>query len=281
VALLALIAGQDVEPVDGSDGTDGRWRIRQGVAPDRVVSVTDPDARHAHKTVHRRQDGFKAHIAIEPDTGIVTDCELTRASGAHSGDAQVGPGLVAGEPEPTVVLGDSAYGSGEARAELADAGHQAVIKPIPLRPAVPGGFTLDDFTINHDDASVTCPNGVTRPIAPGRTVTFGAICDGCPLRALCTAGKKGRTVKVHEHEALLRAARHTAETPEFQEVYRRHRPMVERSIAWLTRGNRRVRYRGVSKNDHWLHHRVAALNLRRLLVLGLTRSNGTWVIATA
>ena len=103
------------------------------MAPDRVVSVTDPDARHAHKTVHRRQDGFKAHIAIEPDTGIVTDCELTKASGEHSGDAQVGPGLLADEPEPTVVLGDSAYGSGEARAELADAGHQAVIKPIPLR----------------------------------------------------------------------------------------------------------------------------------------------------
>ena len=139
VALLALIAGQDVEPVDGSDGTDGRWRIAQRVAPDRVISVTDPDARHAHKTVHRRQDGFKAHIAIEPDTGIITDCELTKTSGEHSGDAQVGPGLLADEPEPAVVLGDSAYGSGDARAELADAGHQAVIKPIPLRSAVPGG----------------------------------------------------------------------------------------------------------------------------------------------
>jgi hypothetical protein len=281
VALLALIAGQDVEPVDGSDGTDGRWRIRQGVAPDRVISVTDPDARHAHKTVHRRQDGFKAHIAIEPDTGIVTDCELTKASGEHSGDAQVGPGLLADEPEPTVVLGDSAYGSGEARAELADAGHQAVIKPIPLRSAVPDGFTLDDFTINHDESTVTCPNGVTRRITTGRGVIFGVACTGCPLRAQCTTSSTGRTIKVHEHEALLRAARRQAETPEFQEVYRRHRPMVERSIAWLTRGNRRVRYRGVKKNDHWLHHRIAALNLRRLLVLGLTRSNGTWVIGTA
>ena len=57
--------------------------------------------------------------------------------------------------------------------------------------------------------------------------------------------------------------------------------MVERSIAWLTRGNRRVRYRGIAKNDHWLHHRAAALNLRRLLVLGLTRSNGNWALATA
>ena len=27
VALLALVAGQDVEPAEGSDGTDGRWRI--------------------------------------------------------------------------------------------------------------------------------------------------------------------------------------------------------------------------------------------------------------
>ena len=60
VALLALIAGQDVEPVEGSDGTDGRWRIAQRVAPDRVISTVDPDTRHAHKTVHRRQDGFKA-----------------------------------------------------------------------------------------------------------------------------------------------------------------------------------------------------------------------------
>ena len=100
VALLALIAGQDVEPVEGSDGTDGRWRIAQRVAPDRVISTVDPDARHAHKTVHRRQDGFKAHIAIEPDTGIITDCALTKASGAGSGDAAVGIDLLAGEPEP-------------------------------------------------------------------------------------------------------------------------------------------------------------------------------------
>jgi hypothetical protein len=67
MALLALIAGQDVEPVEGSDGTDGRWRIAQRVAPDRVISTVDPEARHAHKTVHRRQDGFKAHVAVEPD----------------------------------------------------------------------------------------------------------------------------------------------------------------------------------------------------------------------
>ncbi|BCJ82578.1 hypothetical protein MTY81_39510 [Mycolicibacterium sp. TY81] len=98
VALLALIAGQDVEPVEGSDGTDGQWRIAQNVAPDRVVSTVDPDARHAHKTVHRRQDGFKAHIAIEPDTGIITDCALTKASGPDNHEAVVGLALLQEEP---------------------------------------------------------------------------------------------------------------------------------------------------------------------------------------
>jgi hypothetical protein len=103
LALLALIAGQDVEPVEGSDRTDGRWRIAQQVAPDRVIFAVNPDARHAHKTVHRRQDGFKAHVAIEPDTGIITDCALTEASGAGSGDAGVGLALLIPDPAPVTI----------------------------------------------------------------------------------------------------------------------------------------------------------------------------------
>jgi IS5 family transposase len=59
LALLALVAGQDVEPAEGSDGTDGRWRIARGVAADRVVSVVDPQARHAHKTVSGARTGTR------------------------------------------------------------------------------------------------------------------------------------------------------------------------------------------------------------------------------
>jgi transposase-like protein DUF772 len=56
VGLLALVAGQDVEYVPDPDdpGGGGRWRIARRVAADRVISTVDPDARHAHKTVHRR-----------------------------------------------------------------------------------------------------------------------------------------------------------------------------------------------------------------------------------
>src|SRR3954452_16750707 len=151
VALLALIAGQDVEPVADSDGTDGRWQIARRVATDRVISVVDPDARHAHKTVERRTDGFTAHLVVEPDTGLVTAARLTPAAGTTNSDATVGMELLTDDPTvtgPVEGLADSAYGTGEALAALAAAGHTPVIKPWPLRPAVAGGFPLDDFTVD-------------------------------------------------------------------------------------------------------------------------------------
>ena len=80
------------------------------MAPDRVISTVDPEARHAHETVHRRQDGFKAHIAVEPETGIITDCTLTKASGPDTHDAAVAAQLLTDEATPVTVLGDSAYG---------------------------------------------------------------------------------------------------------------------------------------------------------------------------
>lgn len=282
VALLALVAGQDVELVADPDDPQARphWVIARKVAPDRVISVVDADARHAHKSVHRRQDGFKAHLAVEPDTGLVTACQLTRAAGVDSSDAAVGVELLTAETGPVQVLADSAYGSGAARAALSEAGHATLIKPAPLRLPVPGGFTIDDFTLDAAGRTVTCPNGLTRPLTATRSVTFGAGCRGCPLRPRCTTAARGRTLHLHEHEALLRAARRQAETKPFQAVYRQHRPMVERSIAWLTaKGNRKLRYRGVAKNNHWLHHRIAGLNLRRLLALGLAHRDGAWALA--
>jgi hypothetical protein len=282
VALLALVAGQDVEPAADGDGTDGRWRIARRVAEDRVISTVDPDARHAHKTVQRRTDGFTAHLVVEPDTGLITATRLTAAAGAANSDATVGIVLLADDDAvagPVQVLADSAYGTGDALAALAAAGHIAVIKPWPLHSLIPGGFTAADFVVDERAGTATCPHGITRPISHTRIVTFGAACRDCPMRARCTASATGRSLSLHPHDALLRAHRARATDPAFAADYRRHRPMVERSIAWLTRGTRRVPYRGVAKNDAWLHLRAAAVNLRRLLTLGLTGTHGQWALA--
>jgi transposase len=353
LGLLALVAGQDVEPAEGSDGTDGRWRIARRVAPDRVISTVDPAARHTRKSKSNRKDGFRGHVSADPETGLITDAELTSAAGDAGSDPVIGQQMIArdrfhrpeaetahpdaggdvapadephadqpggdealvAEPGPDAaaaaaagdggeittagtdsadataaagekdaglrVYGDSAYGTGAARAAYRDAGHQTVIKPKPLRPAVPGGFTLDDFTIDEPAGAVTCPAGHTRPMSPKRTVTFGALCAGCPLRQRCTSAADGRSMSIHPHEQLLRAARAQARTPEFKRDYPT-RSSVERIIAWVaTHRGRRVtlRYLGVAKNHAWLRNRAAAINLRTLVNAGLTRRDGAWALA--
>ena len=95
LGLLALVAGQDVEPAEGSDGTDGRWRIARKVAPDRVISTVDPQARHTRKCKSKRRDGFRGHVAAEPETGLITDCEMTMAAGQGSSDAENGVKMAA------------------------------------------------------------------------------------------------------------------------------------------------------------------------------------------
>src|SRR5712691_7163837 len=316
LALLALVAGQDVEPAEGSDGTDGRWRIARKVAEDRVISTVDPDARHTRKSPGARRDGYRAHVAADPETGIITDEKLTRAAGAENSDPAVaeeflaaettgddsrragaapeatrscdssagGSGGGGGGEEPLAWYGDSAYGTGDLRGAICDAGHQAVIKPRPLRPPVEGGFTAGDFTVSEEQGTVTCPAGHAVPLSRTRVATFGVLCRDCPLRARCTTCKTGRKLVLHPRDDLLRAARADwAAGSGPRKDYKAHRPNVERAIAQVAtwRGRRlRLRYRGVAKNHAWLKRRTAALNLRNLLGKGLARRAGAWALAT-
>ncbi|MFJ3928605.1 IS1182 family transposase, partial [Streptomyces sp. NPDC090022] len=210
VGLLALVAGQDVEPAEDSDGRDGRWRITRGTVADRTVSTVDPDARHVHKNRTRHQDGFKGHASFEPETGLFTAVALTGGYGPDSHEATVASGLLEDEDGELTVLGDTAYGTGDLRQTLEAEGHTLVIKPPPLRQAVPGGFTTDDFHVDTTAATVTCPAGHTkalgRPLAGGnRQAQFKALCRTCPLRERCTRSKTGRTFNVHPQYNLLKA----------------------------------------------------------------------------
>ena len=145
---------------------------------------------------------------------------------------------------------------------------------------MPGGFTVHDFRIDRSAGMVRCPAGITAPITSSGRVSFARECPSCPLRRRCTTAKQGRVLHLHPHEDELRAARRRATTRSFQHSYRRWRPMVERSLAWLVAdGCRRVPYRGIERNQLWWAVRVAAVNLRRLLALGLARRGQSWVLA--
>jgi hypothetical protein len=252
-----------------------------------VISQVDPEARHTRKSPEARRDGYRAHVVAEPETGIITDEALTMAAGPANSDAAVAEQFVANDSVPGSQTrqwyGDSAYGTGDLRGAIHDAGSDAVIKPRPICVAVTGGFTVDDFTVDEAAATVRCPAGHTRPITTARRVIFGALCRTCPLAARCTTSKGGRTLALHERDDLLRAARRDWATgPELRDHYRKNRPNVERAVSQIaTRGGRRLklRYRGTAKNHAWLTRRTAGLNLRNLLGRGLTRTAGAWVLA--
>jgi Transposase domain (DUF772)/Transposase DDE domain len=171
VALLALVAGQDVEPGE----QPGSWRIARRVAHDRVISTVDPQARHARKTSAARRDGYKGHIAAEPEGGLVTEWALTAATAP---DGPTGLQLLDGEEPGLEVLGDSGYGSGATRAALRAAGHTQTIKPIPLQSAVPGGFTLHDFRIDRQAGTIRCPAGQVAAITSSGP---GQLCGLLPV----------------------------------------------------------------------------------------------------
>jgi hypothetical protein len=127
-----------------------------------------------------------------------------------------------------------------------------VLEPWPLLPAVKGGFTTDDFTVDPVARTVTCPAGITRRVTAKNAVIFGIACRDCQLRKRCTTSKDGRTLHLHEHDSLLRAARAGwAAGPELRQDYMTYRPHVERAIAQVAtwRGRRlKLRYRGVTRN---------------------------------
>jgi IS5 family transposase len=271
LGLLALVAGQDVE----QEEDDGTWKIARKVAPDRVISTVDPEACHMHKSRSEYRDGYKAHIAIEPETGLVTAAALTPA---NAPDGSTGVVLLAGEEPGLQILGDGAYGSGETLAALGKAKHHRAIKPWPTTPAVPAGFEREDFVVDESAGTATCPAGHTVSITPSRHAVFGVRCRGCPLRERCTTSKAGRTLHLNPHDSELMDSRRAWREGEFAEDYRRWRPMVERSIAWLVADNhRRVRFRGVERNQLGLSLRIAAINLRRLVNLGLGH-DGEWIL---
>ena len=279
--LLALVAGQDVE-----QGEDGVFRIARKTARDRVISTVDTAARHGHKSRHRRFDGYKAHLSVDPDSELIDE---VAASAANAPDRDAAGELLhehADSADKPEVVGDSAYGDAATRAGLETAGFTVTAKCPPARNAK-GRFPTDRFTVDLDAGTVTCPAGQTAAIVPaargdGRA-SFRPWCATCPLRSACTAARRGRTIAIHPHEAVLQRARAAQRDPAWQQRYKADRPIVERKVSHFTRrawGGRRARTRGLARITTDLVTRAGALNWARLAVLGLRYDQTGWALQT-
>ncbi len=280
--LVATVVGQDLEQRE-----DGVFAIARRVAKDRIISTVDPEARHGHKTAARGFDGYKGHVAIDPDSEIITATDVTPGNVADGAAAdklvnEALAGASKADEKPVEVYGDSSYGTADLIARIETAGVEPNVK-VQAPSAHDGLYTKDDFVVNLDAGAVTCPAGRLVQIRTtkdgGGLAAFGVSCMTCPQRDKCSTSKEGRNVRIHPCEATLQRARRRQKSDEWRQRYRATRPKVERKIAHLMcrrHGGRRARVRGVVRIRQDFALLGAAINLKRLAVIGVHHNGATW-----
>ena len=255
--LLGRLLLQDVER--RPDGA----ALRDGVAPDRIVSVHDPEMRHGRKSKKRRFDGHKAAVAVDPESQLITAAAVLPGNAPDRDQAMelVKQTEENAQVEVEETVGDCAYGDGETRQAFADAGRELVAR-------VPSGgnrgyYPKEDFAIDLEVMTCCCPAGhvcttVRRGKQKGRDgrvqarLTFEFepdVCGHCAVRTLCVAARpgKGRSVSVHPQERLLQEARALQESAGYA-PYPKMRQVVEHRLARLVQlGMRKARYFGRQK----------------------------------
>lgn len=302
--LVATVVGQALEP-----RADGLFRIAHRVAKDRILSTVDPEARHGHKTAARGFDGYKGHMSIDPDSEIIVATEVTAGNVADgvvaetllaevlAPEADANPTAdVNTEPnvdedgdadanvrEPVEIYGDSSYGTAELVEHIEEAGAEANVKVQPPSGSK-GKFRKDDFQIDADAGTVTCPAGRLVPIRrskdDGGIAIFAPHCADCPLRSQCTDSLQGRRIHVHPREKTLQRSRERQRDPTWKQRYRATRPKVERKFGHMMRrrhGGRMARVRGRERVGADFALLAAATNLKRLATLGVHHDGTVWV----
>lgn len=276
--MLARILAQDIERDENGP------RLKRGVAPDRLISIHDPEMRHGRKSSSQRFNGHKAQVAVDTVSQLIVAVDVLpgNAPDAERALEVVEASEAATGCEVEEVIGDCAYGAGETRAEFAASGRTLVAKVPEIQNQ--GYFPKTAFQIDLEAGACTCPNKQeTRDFRPakdgGGVFVFAAeTCAACPLRAQCTRGQGGRTIQVHPHEDLLQQARKLQASPAFEDA-RRRRQVVEHRIARLVQlGIRQARYFGRTKTLFQLCLAAAVANLTLLAAtseaLSVTGSNG-------
>ena len=257
VETLHQVMTQDLEPdpTRGGDRSDKATavRIREGVAPDRRVSIEDKDMRHGRKSKSKRFNGFKRHLARDLRSGLILACAMTPANRPDEEAAdpieQDLKHLFGDELPVTSLYVDRAYINASLVAHVLEQGGEIICRPWQARNGAL--FSKVDFKINVRDRTITCPANKTQPFDFGTTVEFDPDdCDRCRLRDQCTDASlgHGRTVSIADNEQLQKRLRRLAATRAGRARLRERVPAEHALARAGRRQGRRARYRGCRNN---------------------------------
>ena len=256
---------------------------REKDAKDKLLSPVDPDARMGKKT-NNIWPGYKAHIVMEEETGIITGVETTPANATDG--SQLKP-ILKEQAEvhslkPQELTADKAYDWGENLEALAN---NQTIANIALSKQVnhrnEGYFTVDEFLYDPENIKLMCPAGHIStnrykeilngypPNKPGYAFQFKAsLCNECPLKPKCVKNREGRRIYISYYEPYFWQARERLATEEGKQAYR-ERYKIEQKMADLTRycGLRRCRYRGLDRAHIHTLLATTVCNIKRMAKL--------------
>jgi len=270
--LLRQLLIQDVERT-----ADGRAVLKDGVARDRISSVTDPEMRHGRKSASGKFTGHKGAVAVDTASGVITAAGVLAGNASDNTDAlelveETGRNTGC---EIEKVIGDCAYGDGATRREFKEHDCELVVR-VP-RGGRPGYYAKGDFKIDLEHDCVTCPAGQTTRVWKWKKVRNGrgervAVkefefaaerCRGCSHYWQCVQGKrgKGRSITLHPEEALLQEARAYQKTEAFREDVKLRQAAEHRLARLVQLGIRQARYFGRSKTKWQLLLTAAVANL--------------------
>lgn len=263
IDAITQVKSQDLEP-----SVTGGIQIRQGVAPDRRISVEDAQMRHGRKSRSKRFDGYKEHIARDLEHPAIVACSVTPANRPEEEGAPPIAADIARQRLRIVELHiDRAYVNSTLVDSVIEAKGTVFAKPWGVRSRAPDFFSKRDFKIDLRSNTITCPAGQVESFEPGDTVEFDPEeCGACPLRSNCTqaASGRGRTVSIALDEAGQKKFRKLQETIAGR-VELRRRTAVEHALAHIAaRKGNRARYVGVRKNLFDLRRAAVIQNLEAI-----------------
>jgi hypothetical protein len=267
LGTLRRVIDQDTEPDPDGSGL----RIKQGVAADRQISLSDPDMRHGRKSSSQRIDGYKRYDVDDLDSKItLSTCVLPANVPEHEGADKMS-GEIEEYGEVVELHADRAFLPSDLTIKVHSSGGSVVAKPY--NSPNNGLFPKQDFQVDLKANIVRCPQDKTAPVVGDKAQFHHATCSACPSRSQCQkpSARAGRTISIHPQEQLMQQLHQQVKTPQGR-LRVRERVHIEHKLAHhCNRQGPRARYRGTRKNDFDARRIAAVTNLQ---VIAAGSNNG-------